>query len=115
MFGFSTALTFQSYSFHIYRIKKKKRLIGLEIPIILYREDINTSDHKCSLCLTACVELCERKTNMLSVTETRESSQLLSLFPAKIRCSNFLAVNAVHATHMHQELTRKKTAFRISN
>lgn len=54
---------------------------------------------------------------MLSETGTIECFQAasLSLFFSKIRRSNFLFLNAVHAAHMHFELTEEEAAFRISN
>lgn len=46
------------------------------------------------------------------------SSLALSLsffFNSKIRCCNFLFVNAVLASHSHCDLTEQEAAFRISN
>lgn len=38
-----------------------------------------------------------------------------SFFFSKIRCRNFLSLNAVLASHLHCELTEEEAAFRISN
>lgn len=43
------------------------------------------------------------------------SFSLFFFFSSKIRRSNFLFLNAVHAAHMRFELTEEEAAFRISN
>lgn len=56
---------------------------------------------------------------MLTEAWTIECFQAASLsllfFFSKIRRSNFLFLNAVHAAHMRFELTEEEAAFRISN
>lgn len=42
-------------------------------------------------------------------------TRALSFLNSKIRCCNFLFVNAVQASHSHCELTEQEAAFRISN
>lgn len=44
-----------------------------------------------------------------------QAASLSLFFFSKIRRSNFLFLNAVHAAHMRFELTEEEAAFRISN
>lgn len=56
------------------------------------------------------------KTGTIECFQAVSPSLFLFFFLSKIRRSNFLFLNAVHAAHMHFELTEEDEAsFRISN